>query len=187
MITKPGVVISQIEELDRVKFEPLGTTKPPLPRIYVHDYDGCVYLGSLEVERKHHDFYKCPEQLGMVSYIARYGSAGQEYVSLPDVALRQIGTHPDSVEDVLRTLCVFYDCKIRSDTHGFAVLQNEMDPIRIDILIHPLIEERRQIYIQDAVQKGWGVFSFEAITPETLHRLRGSISALVEQQIMEGR
>ena len=186
---KSGVVVSQIEERNRVEFEPLGATKPPLLQAHIHDCDKCDYLGSLEVDGRHHDFYACPdpESLGMRSYVARYGSIPSEYVSFADAALRHMGADPGSVEEVLRILCLFNDCEFKNSKHGFAVLLQNVEPNKIEILINPLLEERRQIYIQDAVQAVESGFLFVPIVRETLIAFVGSISALVQQQIEEGR
>ncbi len=188
MISKePGVAITKIEKLDRAEFEPLGATKPPLPRIYVHDCDGCLYLGSLEVGGRHHDFYMCSEQLGMFSYLARYGLAEQKYLSFADVTLRQMRADPGSVEALLRILCLFNDCEFKNREYGFAVLLQKAEPNKIEILINPLLEERRQIYIQDAVQAVKSSFLFVPIVREILIAMVDSISVFVKQQIEEGR
>lgn len=47
---------------------------------FVHDCDGCVYLGRSEDDR--HDLYHCPRCDGG-SLVARYGSDGPAYASAP--------------------------------------------------------------------------------------------------------
>jgi len=100
-------------------------------------------------------------------------------------------TEPNSVEDILVTLCVFYDCSIKSIQHGFAILPASCswveDLYSINILLHPLLEERRQIYAQDAAKIAGGNFGGEVNDTLARHKLRESISALVEQQIEERR
>ncbi|KKN27806.1 hypothetical protein LCGC14_0860690 [marine sediment metagenome] len=197
MISKePGVVMSQIEGRNRVEFEPLGATKPPLSKIHAHDCDRCDHLGSLEVGERHHDFYRCGGHAVLVSslghdYIARYGSKGHECISFPNKVLRHMGADPGSVENILKSLCTFYNCEVKSVKHGFAILPMESCssgvPNEIVMLLNPLLEERRVIYIQDAAKKVKDSFPYEPIDTVLLHKIRESISALVDQQINERR
>lgn len=49
---------------------------------YSHDCTDCVYLGEWvdPLDRHVYDLYSCP-QPNYTSYLARYGSKGQEYAS----------------------------------------------------------------------------------------------------------
>ena len=57
-----------------------------------HDCDQCTSLGSATINGIDVDYYYCADALGL-TIVARYGSAGEEYISCP---VRQI-------ESVVRT------------------------------------------------------------------------------------
>ena len=48
--------------------------------VFNHDCDSCTFLGAKEVADQLYDFYSC-QKTG--SKIARYGSEGSHYLSLP--------------------------------------------------------------------------------------------------------
>jgi len=54
-------------------------SKKPLPA-FKHDCKLCTFLGSKEVKGELYDFYVCQDS---GSHIARYGSQGSDYLSLP--------------------------------------------------------------------------------------------------------
>lgn len=54
----------------------IQTTHP----VYDHNCPDCLFLGAKKVEKTLYDFYFCPKTK---SNIARFGSDGPNYVSLP--------------------------------------------------------------------------------------------------------
>ena len=60
------------------------TTHP----VYDHDCSDCLFLGAKKVEKTLYDFYFCPKTK---SNIARFGSDGPNYGSLPAFLVRTFG------------------------------------------------------------------------------------------------
>lgn len=52
--------------------------------VFNHDCDSCTFLGAKEVDGQIYDFYSC-KKTG--SKIARYGSRGRDYLSIPSFLL----------------------------------------------------------------------------------------------------
>jgi hypothetical protein len=50
--------------------------------VYDNDCRDCRFLGSMEVSGTIYDFYSCDAEYGRTN-IARFGSKGPEYLSLP--------------------------------------------------------------------------------------------------------
>lgn len=47
---------------------------------YIHDCEGCTFLGVLREDDVIYDLYYCPQN-GVPTVIARYGDEGHEYMS----------------------------------------------------------------------------------------------------------
>lgn len=72
---------------------------------YKHDCDNCVYLGSLNGA----DFYYCQRKSFDVSYIARYGDHGSEYISAPGCVMNNFYKEYDHISDWKLQVLVNFD------------------------------------------------------------------------------
>jgi hypothetical protein len=58
---------------------------------FIHDCDSCKYMGSFTDRLgETHDFYYCPDSVLGGSYIARFGSEGSEYASMPGDVIESV-------------------------------------------------------------------------------------------------
>jgi hypothetical protein len=80
---------------------------------FYHDCDHCKYMGSYEVEEHHYDFYYHDINTAGIGLVARYGSDGGDYISVPANLITEfVQGRPwgeDTVYGKLRELAVEHD------------------------------------------------------------------------------
>jgi hypothetical protein len=182
VIKKAGCYTNENYTLPNIRLEslntPLGFVGLPFPKKFQHHIDDHEYLGSMEMEEEYYDFYKCP-----LKYITRNGNGEQD---CDFFSLEYLQTVVDSRwhVDILRTILTIDEAGFKNLELGFAVIPNESD---IQILVNPLLDPRRRIYIEDAIPIVYDKFLYTIISPDTIINIVSYLSQLVMYQIKIGR
>ena len=192
---RPGVFVSSemldnplLEEMDRLPPLPRGLLpgEPDPRKRFQHDCEKCYYLGSIELDGRHYDYYRCDKQPAGRTYIARYGSEGYEYASWPNV-LEQLGNTIDCPTPdvaVAKVEQLIDDSEFGNKEFRFCLICEEN---MMTTIVSPLLPARRRRYIEDAVEHFGPRFQFEYANPETMFRFSQQISQSVMRQIRELR
>lgn len=86
------------------------TTKPN----FVHDCEGCIFLGTYEWEKQSFDLYTCKQGVNWPTVIARFSSDGPDYLSGLEIAI-QLETNPRDDDDRTHPLV---EAMKRAKEHG---------------------------------------------------------------------
>jgi hypothetical protein len=57
---------------------------------YKHDCDACAFIQVLELNGEHYDIYRCSNSAMPPTWIARFGSDGPDYWSMPYDILKEL-------------------------------------------------------------------------------------------------